>query len=884
MNLRARIILAALAVVALVNVASFVYFVDRERRVAVARLRDTIGEDARLLQTVVAGPLYDRNVAQLGAALDSIFANRDILEIELKETRGDIAIARTRAAVTQRGERIQSEVPIARGRDELGKIRVAYSTANIEQRLLESRDAMLQFSMLLMAGMSVLIYLLATRLTQPIGRLTAAARAIAEGDLDRDIDVRAGGELAILGQGFVRMRDAVREKISDLAAKNRQLEEQIQERAKAEDALRQSDARLRLALQASGSGIFEHDHLSDTIYWSPEMRKIYGWRPDEAASVRALVESVVSEDCGRVLAASRAAHDPAGDGTLDCEYRVLGRDGRVRWVSVRSKTVFEGEGAGRHAARTVGVALDISARKKQEKALRESEARISEAYEILNDAIENAPAAIALYDTEDKLIAWNSIYKETFFAFNRSLVQRGTDFRTMLKEFHASGQVLTPKREGEEWLEKRLRQHRDPSGTGELELTGGRWFQVRETLSHTGRVTSVYTDITALKEREAALRESEARISQAYATLEDAIESAPSAIAIYDTGDRLVVFNSRFRAFFGFDEAVLRPGVDFATLVRKFTESGQIARPQRLDDGWLEERRRQHLEPRGPIEIDLTDGRWLQITETRARSGGIVTVYTDISALKEREKQLQRLNEELESKVAERTAALATANRELEAFAYSVSHDLRAPLRGIDGFSQLLVSQHGDQLDPEARRLLERIRAGAQHMGHLITELLGLSRVARTAVQSAEVGFSALVRSVVDELKAEAAGRTVEWRIQPGMQVHGDAGLLRIALVNLLGNALKYTRNTAPARIEIGASRRSGRLVEIFVRDNGAGFDMAYAERLFQPFQRLHAAHEFEGTGIGLATVQRVVEKHGGAIRGEGRPGAGATFYFTLPA
>jgi PAS domain S-box-containing protein len=658
----------------------------------------------------------------------------------------------------------------------------------------------------------------------------------------------------------------------------------ITERKRAEDALRQSDTRLRLALKASGSGIFEHDQRTDTVYWSPEIRKIYGWRADEAVTIGMLVAGIAPEDRERVLATSHAALDPAGDGAFDCEYRFLGSDGRVRWISVRSQTVFAGEGAERRAARTVGAALDISTRKEQEKALRESEARISEAYEILNDAIENAPAAIALYDAEDRLTAWNSMYKETFFAFNRGLVRRGTEFRTMLKEFQGSGQVRTPKREDDAWLEERILQHRSPCGIGELELHNGRWFQVRETLSRTGRITSVYTEITALKEREADLRASEAKISEAYTTLDDAIESAPSAIAIYDAEDRLVAFNSRFKAFFAFDETLLRTGMDFATLVRAFTESGQVAWPPRQRQDWAEERHRMHRDPRNPIEINLTDGRWLLITETRARSGGIVTVYNDISALKARENELQRLNEELEHKVAERTDELATANRELEAFAYSVSHDLRAPLRGIDGFSQVLVSQHGDKLDPDARRLLERIRAGAQHMGRLITELLGLSRVARTTVQSAEVDLSALVQSVVDELKTEAAGRAVHWRIQPGMQVHADAGMLRIALVNLLGNALKYTRNTSPARIEVGASRRVGNFLEVYVRDNGAGFDMAHVERLFQPFQRLHAEHEFEGTGIGLATVQRVIAKHGGAIRGEGRPGAGATFHFTLPA
>jgi PAS domain S-box-containing protein len=391
-------------------------------------------------------------------------------------------------------------------------------------------------------------------------------------------------------------------------------------------------------------------------------------------------------------------------------------------------------------------------------------------------------------------------------------------------------------------------------------------------------------DISERRRAEEALKQSEARISEAYETLNDAIESAPPAIAIYDADDKLIAFNSRFKAFFAFDETIVRPGVEFTILVRRFTESGQLMQPQRLHDGWEEERRRQHRNQGEPIELSLTDGRWLQIIETRTHSGGIITVYNDITELKQRQQMLQGMNEALEIKVAERTTELATANKELEAFAYSVSHDLRAPLRGIDGFSQVLVTQYADRLDPEARRLLERIRAGAQRMGHLITDLLELSRVARKALHNTEVDLSALAQNVVGELKAEPAGRAVEWRIEPGMTVHGDRNLLRIALVNLLGNALKYTRDASPARIELGITRRTGDTVEFCIRDNGAGFDMAYAERLFQPFQRLHATHEFEGTGIGLATVQRVIAKHGGTIRGEGSPGAGAQFYFTLPA
>jgi PAS domain S-box-containing protein len=255
----------------------------------------------------------------------------------------------------------------------------------------------------------------------------------------------------------------------------------------------------------------------------------------------------------------------------------------------------------------------------------------------------------------------------------------------------------------------------------------------------------------------------------------------------------------------------------------------------------------------------------------------------DVTAQVEAEQALRQLNAELEAKVAERTRELAAANRELEAFSYNVSHDLRAPLRGIDGFSTLLASEHARKLDPEAQRLLERIRANAQRMGALITDLLKLAQVGRSTVHPVQVDLSALAAEVAAELAPEPAKREVEWRIEPGMKTTGDPGLLRIALANLLGNAYKYSRNVARARIEFDVRARAAGRTEYFVRDNGVGFDMAYAERLFEPFQRLHGIHEFEGAGIGLATVKRIIEKHGGTVSGWGRPGEGATFIFSLP-
>ncbi|MGC8872852.1 MAG: sensor histidine kinase [Chloroflexia bacterium] len=235
----------------------------------------------------------------------------------------------------------------------------------------------------------------------------------------------------------------------------------------------------------------------------------------------------------------------------------------------------------------------------------------------------------------------------------------------------------------------------------------------------------------------------------------------------------------------------------------------------------------------------------------------------------------------LEARVAERTAALEAANRELEAFAYSVSHDLRAPLRAIDGFTRVLQEEYGAQLPPRGQHYLERVRQGVAEMSALIDDLLALSRVSRQAVRQESVEPAALVREVLAGLQKEIEGRRVEIAIGALPPCRGDPLLLRQVWWNLLANAIKFTRKREVAHIEVGA-REEGAEVVYFVRDNGAGFDPRYAERLFRVFERLHPADEYEGTGVGLAIVRRIVERHGGRVWAEGAVDRGATFYFAL--
>jgi signal transduction histidine kinase len=277
-----------------------------------------------------------------------------------------------------------------------------------------------------------------------------------------------------------------------------------------------------------------------------------------------------------------------------------------------------------------------------------------------------------------------------------------------------------------------------------------------------------------------------------------------------------------------------------------------------------------------PVRIDLT-----VIRNDEGDSVSRVAFVQDLTTQKRAEQEIRQLNAELEKRVRDRTAQLEAANKELEAFAYSVSHDLRAPLRGIDGWSLALAEDYAGQLDSRAHQYVDRVRSETQRMGLLIDDLLQLSRVTRTEMQSLPVDLSTVARTIAARLNEANPDRQLEFVIEPGLRGVGDARLLEIALTNLFSNAVKFTGPHARARIEFGQADYNGRLC-FYVRDDGVGFDVAYADRLFRAFQRLHKTSEFPGTGIGLAIVQRVIHRHGGRVWAESQIDRGAKFLFTL--
>jgi PAS domain S-box-containing protein len=424
-------------------------------------------------------------------------------------------------------------------------------------------------------------------------------------------------------------------------------------------------------------------------------------------------------------------------------------------------------------------------------------------------------------------------------------------------------------------------------------------FPLRDAAGKIYATAGISTDVTERKRMEEALREAkdqlEKRVQERTAELARAnealrqnerrfralIEQGGDSIAVINAENKILYLSPAVTAVEGYtpDELIGRSGLEH-------THPDDLPRLQEVVQKLL-------AQPGKPMPLVWRrrhkNGHWIWLEGVGTNLindpavGGIVTNYRDITERKKAEEEIRLLNAELEQRVRLRTAQLEAANKELESFSYSVSHDLRAPLRHVDGFVDMLARHSGDKLDDRGRRYLKVITDAARQMGNLIDDLLVFSRMGRMELRRHSVDLNALVHEAVTGLQSDLAGREIIWKIFPLPQVQADAAMLRQVLANLIGNAVKYTRPRQPAEIEIAAANPTATELVFFVRDNGVGFDMQYVHKLFGVFQRLHRAEEFEGTGIGLANVQRIIHRHGGRAWDEGKIDGGATFYFTLP-
>ncbi|HEX6268892.1 MAG TPA: PAS domain S-box protein [Anaerolineales bacterium] len=640
----------------------------------------------------------------------------------------------------------------------------------------------------------------------------------------------------------------------------------ITERKQSEEVLRQSEHRLKRAQEIAHLGSWELDLVNNQLTWSDEVYRIFGLQPREFdETYEAFLEAVHPDD--------RAAVDDAFSGsiregrdTYEIEHRLVRQpDGEVRFVHEKCEH-FRNESG--QIIRSVGMVHDITERKRAEEALRESEERYRIIFEVTND-----------YAYEDRVEPDGRIVPEWITSGVTRIT--GYSMQDMVEPdfwqrlVHADDIPILIGH-----IQRILSGQSDTAETRIITKNGEvRWLQDSAHPiwdEEQGRVTRIYGASLDITERKRA---------------EETIELK----------DELLRMTSEMAKVGGWE-------FDATTLQGTWTD--EVARIHDLDPAQetnveiglsfytgeshrkIEQAVKEAIELAKPYDLELElvtatgNRKWVRTmglpTMEHGRVVKVQGIFQDITERKLAEEEIHRLNEKLEQRVIERTLQLQSANKELEAFSYSVSHDLRAPLRAIDGFTRILLEDYEPMLDEEGKRVCRVISREAQHMGQLIDDLLTFSRLGRKELRFTKIDMKALANSVFDELVAtEDAGR-IDFRVHRLPLATGDQTLVRQVWVNLLSNAIKFSSKKERAVIEVGSKHSEDDLI-YYVRDTGAGFDMEYVDKLFGVFQRLHSENEFEGTGVGLAIVQQVVRRHGGHVWAEGEADKGATFYFSLP-
>lgn len=632
----------------------------------------------------------------------------------------------------------------------------------------------------------------------------------------------------------------------------------ISDKKAGEEALSRSEAGKGAILDAALDAILQIDHQGVIHEWNPAAVRIFGYSPAQALG-RRVDELLIPQSLRDVYRDGLAEYLITGVGSLlgrPIELTLM-RDDQSEVRAELAITRIPNEEPPSYAV----VVHDITERKAAEQELRKSEER----FRLLVEGI--VDYAIYMLDSEGHVTYWNQggqrlmgYAAEEIIGQNFACLYSEVDRQNGLPEQILRDAVANGRIEEENW-----RTRKDGSRFWANSLT----IALRDESGHLRGFSRLSRDMSARRYIEEALRQSEYLYRALAASLPG------GGVVVFDLDMRhLIVEGQEVLQALGLSKAA----IEGKTLAEAFPRD-VVARIQPVY--------RATLDGHSTITEALAYQRTYMVRAVplKNREGKIfagMILGLDITERKSAEEGVHLLNEALGQRVMERTAELEAANKELDAFNHTVSHDLRTPLRHIDGFVQLLQARIAAKLDPESRCHLDTIAKSAAQMSKLIDDLLAFSRLGRAEMRKTRVSLVQLVRSVRHDLRSESRGRKVKWVVSPLPELWGDPVLLRQVLVNLLSNSLKYSRTRAEARIELGASETETETV-IFVRDNGVGFDMKYADKLFEVFQRLHRAAEFEGTGIGLANVRRIVQRHGGRVWAEGAADRGATFYFALP-